>query len=175
MTTLRGLEHKLELVAKELDGGNMRERLGRVGQQSRGDIDAAVRRTLGDQSMSGWKRGSPVQIRGTHKVLSDSQLYLGAGQATGLMRVLQDGRNPGGGFAGPGRISADGTTARGKRGNVLATKRRGGYKRGRVGQANGRTAGKGTWDDAASRLADNVPPRVAREVHRALAQHLNGG
>lgn len=162
--SLGQLAHKVELVAKELDGGNMRQRLGRVGEQSEGDIDAAVRGTLGDQSMSGWKRGDPVQIVGTHKVLSDIELYIGPGRATGLMRVLQDGR---GAYAAGDRRSTGSYTS--KKTGVTRQKSR------KVKRTTGATRGKGTWDDAANTLAAKVPARVAKEVNRALGKHLRGG
>lgn len=155
------LERKFQQLAKELDGGSMRDRLDRVGKVSHGDIDAAIRGDLGDSSMSGWRRGRPIEITGTHRVVGDSALFFSAGKASAQMRVLQSGRNQGSsGMAGPG-VSADGTTRRTKAGNVVRA-------RARVGrQWNGTTRGKGTWDAAANRLAANVPKRIHKEGVRA--------
>ena len=161
---------KLELVAAEFDGGNSRQRLTRVGKQLAPEVDAAVRGTLGDQSMSGWSRSGPIEIAGVARVIGDGALFISAGKASGPMRVLQDGRNQGnsGGMAGPG-VSADGSTRRTKSGNVVRARAR------KARRWNGTTRGKGTWDAAAERIADRAPGLVAKEVHKAIGKHVSGG
>lgn len=163
--SLADFNRKLELVAKELDGGTGRERMARVGKQTEGDVNDAVRGTLGDQSMSGWTRSNPATIAGASRVIGDGAVFVSAGKASGQMRVLQSGRNQGG-FGGP---AAPGRTTRTRKGG-------GSYVTARKAKRwNGRTQGKGTWDAAADLMAERVPARVAKEVHRALGKHLREG
>ena len=70
--SLADFNRKLELVAKELDGGTGRERMARVGKQTEGDVNDAVRGTLGDQSRSGWTRAKPAEIAGASRVIEQN-------------------------------------------------------------------------------------------------------
>ena len=168
--SLAQFERRIAMVSKEFDGTAGRERMRRVGKATQGDVDDAVRATLGDLSMSGWTRSRPANITGVSRVVGDGAVFISAGKASGQMRVLQDGRNQGnaGGMAGPG-VSADGTTRRTKSGRVAKARTR------KAKRWNGRTEGKGTWDKAADLMADRVPGRIAAETHKALARHLTGG
>jgi len=142
----------------------------RVSASSHRATSTAVRGTLGDDSMSGWKRGAPIPIKGASRLVGDSEVFVSAGKASGPMRVLQSGRNQGnaGGMAGPG-VSADGTTRRNKNGTVRkATKRK-------ARRWNGTTAGKGTWSKADALIAARTPARVHAEVRKALGKHLGRG
>lgn len=159
---------KIDGVVKEFDGTAGKQRLQRVAMQTKKDVDEAVRDDLGDQSMSGWRRGNPVQIKGRFDVKSDHEFdVLPDKRGSGPMRVLQDGRNQGnsGGLAGPG-ISKDGTTRRTKSGQVAKVRARKGKR------WNGRTSGKGTWSDAVHLMEQRVPERVDKEVVKALRRHL---
>ena len=157
---------KLDKVAADL------ERLGwdEVGKALAPDITKAVAGTLGDQSMSGWKRGAPIQIVGSYKVRADS-VFLSAGKGSGPMRVLQDGRNRGGGggFAGPGVNAKTGTTRRTKSGGVAKTRSR------KAKRWNGTTAAKHTWDHAADAMAERAPRLVFVQVGKTLGKTLNKG
>jgi len=70
-TSLQGFERKLVAVGKEFDGSAGLARLKRVAMDTKGDIDVAVKGDLGDSSMSGWRRGRPVQVKGAFKVEGD--------------------------------------------------------------------------------------------------------
>ena len=167
-TSLQGFERKLVAVGKEFDGSAGLARLKRVAMDTKGDIDVAVKGDLGDSSMSGWRRGRPVQVKGAFKVEGDVVAMVPT--APGPMRVLQQGRNQGnsGGMAGPG-VSSDGSTRRTKSGGVAKVRAR------KAKRWNGRTDGKDTWTDATAIMVDKVPARYAREVHRAIGKHLTGG
>lgn len=163
--SLAQFERRITAVQDEFTGVAGRARLARVAKASEGDVTEAVRGDLGDTSMSGWRRGAPVQVVGASRVLGDSEAMVSAGRASGVMRVLQAGRNQGG-FAGP---AAQGRTVRRRKNGTLTV------KGGKARRWNGRTQGKGTWDDAAELLADRVPGRIAAETHKAIAKHLRGG
>ena len=170
-------ERKIAAVQDELSGAAGKARLARVGKLAQGDVDEAVRGTLGDDSMSGWKRGAPIPIKGASRLVGDTEVLVSAGKASGPMRVLQSGRNQGnaGGMAGPG-VSADGTTRRNKNGTVRKATKRKGYEYGKVGRRwNGTTAGKGTWSKADALIAARTPARVHAEVRKALGKHLGRG
>lgn len=156
-------ERKIEAVQRDIDKIAWAE----VGKALAPEIDKAVRGTLGDQSMSGWKRGAPIDVTGSFRATSDG-VYLSAGKTSGLMRVLERGRNQGnaGGMAGPG-VSADGTTRRNKDGSVRKVRAR------RARRWNGTTDGKDTWSHANDAMVDRAPGLVAVQVHRNLKQHLN--
>ena len=163
-------ERKIAAVQDELSGAAGKARLARVGKLAQGDVDEAVHGTLGDDSMSGWKRGAPIPIKGASRLVGESEVFVSAGKASGPMRVLEKGRNQGnaGGMAGPG-VSADGTTRRNKNGTVRkATKRK-------ARRWNGTTAGKGTWSKADALIAARTPARVHAEVRKALGKHLGRG
>ncbi len=158
-------EVKLQAVLDEFDGTAAAARMARVAKATERDVDEAVRGTLGDLSMSGWRRGAPIDITGISRVRTDSA-FISAGRASGPMRVLQDGRHPGGGMQGPG-VSPDGTTARTKAGKVRKVRK--------ARRWNGSSPNKDTWTHAAELMQERVPKRIAAEVHAALKRHLNGG
>ena len=127
-------ERKIEAVQRDIDKLAWAE----VGKALAPDISQAVRGTLGDQSMSGWKRGSPIDINGSFRVTGSNGVFMSAGKASGPMRVLQSGRNQGGGshgMSGPG-VSKDGTTRRTKSGGLAKVRAR------KAKRWNGTTAGR---------------------------------
>ena len=163
-------ERKIAAVQDELSGAAGEARRKRIGKLAQGDVDEAVHGTLGDDSMSGWKRGAPIPIKGASQLVGDTEVLVSAGKASGPMRVLQSGRNQGnaGGMAGPG-VSADGTTRRNKNGTVRKVRAR------KARRWNGTTAGKGTWSKADALIAARTPARVHAEVRKALGKHLGRG
>lgn len=171
MPEFAAFEAKLAGVQRELSGEAARDRLKRVAKATEADIAEAVRGDLGDTSMSGWRRGNPIEIVGTSKVTSDTTAVVSPGKATGPMRVLEQGRNRGNasGFAGPGVNRKTGETARTKSGGlrkVRAVKAR---------RWNGVTDGKGTWSDATKLMEERVPKRFEREVAKSLGKFLTRG
>ena len=170
-TSLQGFERKLVAVGKEFDGSAGLARLKRVAMDTKGDIDVAVKGDLGDSSMSGWRRGKEIEVMGAFKVEGSVVSMVPNNAGKGPMRVLQQGRNQGnaGGFAGPGMNNRTGVTTRNADGSIKK-------QRGRKAKRwNGRTDGKDTWTDATAIMADKVPARYAKEVHKAIGKHLTGG
>lgn len=163
-------ERKIAAVQDELSGAAGEARRKRIGKLAQGDVDEAVHGTLGDDSMSGWKRGAPIPIKGASRLVGDTEVLVSAGKASGPMRVLQSGRNQGnaGGMAGPG-VSADGTTRLNKNGTVRKVRAR------KARRWNGTTAGKGTWSKADALITARTPARVHAEVRKALGKHLGRG
>ena len=168
------LANKMDKLAVEFSGRGAHDRLVRVAKLSAKDVDEAVRSELGDNSMSGWRRKKQIEITGAVEEL-DSVAVVPNKPGRGPMRVLEIGRNAGTGLAGPGVISADGSTKRNLDGSVSKTRRRKGYKLGRVGRYNGTTPAKGTWSDAEKRMRAAYPKRVADEVDTAMAKFFKRG
>jgi hypothetical protein len=166
------LERRVGLLAGEFDGTNGRKRLQVVAKQTAKDVDEAVRADLGDQSMSGWRRGGPIKVTGAAKVISDTEISVfAAGKGKGPMRVLEQGRNQGnaGGFSGPGINTRTGVTARTKSGGVRKVRARKGKR------WNGTTDGKGTWSDAVQLMQGRVGKRVDDQVVDAIRSHIGKG
>lgn len=164
---------KVDGVIKEFDGTAGKQRLQRVALATKKDVDEAVRHDLGDQSMSGWRRGKPIQIAGRFDIISDHEFeVLPAKRASGPMRVLEEGRNAGGGaggFQGPGVNRKTGGRNFTKSGKVAKQRSK------KAKRWNGRTSGKGTWSDAVKLMEQRVPGRVDKEVVKALGRHLGKG
>lgn len=128
----------------ELNGTAAKKRMDLVGDKLKREVDTATGRTLGDQSMSGWRRGNPIEITGQADVPNVNEIVIRPTKpGRGPMRVLQSGRHMGnaGGFAGPGVNRKTGLTNYTKAGAVRKVR----ASRGR--RWNGYTRGKGTWDD----------------------------
>lgn len=161
--------HRMERLAREMDGRALQARLTRVGVLSKADINEAVRGDLGDSSMSDWRRGNPTEIAGRFDVAGSTVTMLPSKSSGGHMRVLQDGRNQGNapGMAGPG-VSADGTTRRTGSGGVRKVRARKGRR------WNGTTQGKGTWTDATEIMKRKMPDRYERALRADIARHIKG-
>jgi hypothetical protein len=171
VSDLAALAAKIERVADDMTGQTSRAQMARIGAKLQPEIDRAVSADIGDTSMSGWRRGSPIAIVGSHRVLSDHAVVVQpVGQAKGPMAVLERGRNIGnsGGMAGPG-VSADGSTRRNKNGSLRKVRAR------KAKRWNGYTQGKGTMGDASRVIADKAPDLIAGELRKALRKHLRGG
>ena len=165
------LNRKLEAVSRDLSGTTSRAQMKRVGVKVQPLIDRAVTSSIGDLSMSGWRRGAPIQIKGTSRTTSDHAVLVEpVKSAKGPMAVLERGRNMGNasGMAGPG-VSADGTTRRNKNGSVRKVRAR------KSKRWNGYTPAKHTMTDASQLIKDKAPGLIADELHKSLAKHLMGG
>lgn len=178
MQDLAAFAKKIGRVSAELDGTAARKRLTRVAVDTKKDVDEAVKGDLGDQSMSGWRRGKPFDIKGRFDIKSDSSFEVNpVPRGRGPMRVLEQGRNQGGasGFHGPGIVRKGGKgygageTVRNANGKVRKVRT---YKTKRW---NGRTEGKGTWTDAVRLMQNRVPGRIARRFHDDLSKILGKG
>jgi hypothetical protein len=142
--------------------------LARIGNKVKGDVDNAVRGDIGDLSMSGWRRGNPIQIQGAYKVLTPTSLEIApTPRSRGPMRVLEQGRHAGGGFQGPGVNRSTGLTARTKGGRVRKVRANGRW--------NGRTDGKDTWSDAVRVLEKKVPRLMFEELQRSMGRLFGRG
>ena len=93
---IRDLAQRLERLAADLNGEQMRRVVTGLGVEGKKDIDAAVRADLGDASFSNWRRGRPIQIGGRFDEVSPTAItLLPAKRAGGPMKVLTDGRSAG--------------------------------------------------------------------------------
>ena len=152
MADLAGLERKIVLLQREFSGEEGRRRLGVIGRETKKDVTEAVQGDLGDESMSGWRRKKPVEIRGRYDIVSDHELRIYP-NAAGPMVVLEIGRNHG---------KSRPTPQFNKRGKQ--TKR---------SKWNGRTTGKRTWSDAEKLIEQRVPGRVDRQVAKAIGRYFS--
>lgn len=167
MTTFHEFSAKLERLEREWSGVEGRRRLERVAQKTKGDVGEAVRGDLGDLSMSGWRRGKPIDVQGRYDVVTDSSFTVTpAKRGRGPMRVLEQGRNQGNasGFSGPGVNAKTGATSRNLDGSLRKVRARKGKR------WNGRTAGKGTWGDATTLMRARVAGRVHDELVKSMRE-----
>ena len=161
-----GLNRKMEAISRDLSGETSKAQMKRVGAKLAPLIDKAVTADIGDTSMSGWRRSGPIAITGTSRAISDHAVIVEPERKTkGPMAVLERGRNV---TFGPG-VSSNGSTRRGKKGNVLRARK---FKSRRW---NGQTEGKETMSDASQLIKDDAPGLIQKEIHKALAKHLRGG
>lgn len=124
-----------------------------AGLELKPNVGQAVRRDIGDQSMSGWRRGRPIEIDGRYDVRGDVLVITPERKAIGPMSVLSFGRK--GYAAGDSRASGTYTS---KRTGERKTKTR------KVSRSLGATRGKGTWGDAELLLERDAPRAVERAV-----------
>lgn len=144
--------HRMELLAKEMDGRALKARLTRVGVLSKADINEAVRNDLGDMSMSGWRRGNPHEIVGRFDIEGTVLAMTPAKRSRGPMRVLQQGRNNWAEGTRPARRSRPRMTRR----------------------FNGTTQGKDTWTDATKIMERKMPDRYEQALRADIARHIRG-
>lgn len=164
-----GLSKKLDQLGREMTGKPGQQRLESVALKSLPDVNAAVPADIGDQSMSGWRRGAPIPV--TASVQKEPNVAIvPTERSAGQWRVLETGRNQGnaGGLAGPG-ISADGTTRRNKNGKVRKVRARKGRR------WNGTTEGKDTWSDAADAVKKKYRGRMGEELADAMSKVFTKG
>ena len=165
MGDFASLEHRLGLLAAEFDGTAGRKRLEAVAKDTAKDVDEAVRADLGDQSMSGWRRGSPIPVTGTAEVVSATEIKVSPPRtALGPMRVLEQGRQS---YAAGDRRAAGSYVSK-KTGERKAKTRK-------VKRNTKATAGKGTWSDAVRLMQGRVGKRVDAQVVDAIRSHIGRG
>lgn len=153
----------MELLAKEMDGRALKARLTKVGVLSKADINEAVRNDLGDLSMSGWRRGNPIEVAGRFDVQGTKLEMSPAKPARGPMRVLEQGREQ--------RTKGDRVES------GLGRARKDGTRRMRYRTAKrnaGRTQGKDTWTDATKIMERKMPDRYERALRADIARHIRG-
>ena len=141
------------MLASEFTGEAGKKRLKRVALATKKDVDEAVEGDLGDQSMSGWRRKKPINIKGRYDIISDHEFRVKP-NVPGPMVVLEQGRNSGKGRPVPK------FTKRGKQ-----TRR---------SKWNGRTAPKHTWADATALMQQRVGGRVDKEVQKSISKFIKG-
>ena len=159
------LDNKFDQLSKELSGKAGLQRLERVGKKVAPKVAEAVSSDLGDTSMSGWRRGAPIAIKGVAKVEDNSVVIEPNPKGKGPARVLESGRNQGNasGFSGPGINRTTGETSRTKAGKLRKVRARKGK------QWNGYTTGRGTWSKASEQIAKEAPKLMAAEASDAMA------
>lgn len=153
---------KLDTFGRNLNGEGMQELVKAIGMGAKGDVDAAVRADLGDQSMSGWHRGKPVTISGRYEMTGDA-IEVTPGRTRGMMRVLEDGRraHQAGGQRLKGRYKSKKTG--------LVTERMTTVKRN-----VGATAPKNTWSEAVERIVKETPTRAGEAFRKLITRSFGG-
>lgn len=150
---------KFQALATDLSGPGLRRVGVVVGMAAKDDATKFVRRDAGgDTALSGW-REKTNRIGARFDIKGDTVTIVPEPRSRGPMRVLNDGRHQGNasGIAGPGVVQKGanrGLTLRTKSGNVRKVRARQGSK------WNGRTRGKGTWDDAMAVTIRETPQRA---------------
>lgn len=166
------LHRKLDRAAREFDGRALEERLLKLGKEASRFVDDAVKATpaksgsLGDGSMSGWRRGRPFQLQGRAKAVGrggkPTVVVMPAPKALGPMRVLEDGRK------------ARGVGSLYRKGQYTSKKTGATYSRLGVTKRNvGATEGKKTWTHATTVMARYVPPAGRREFVNSWKKALS--
>lgn len=156
-----------------------------VGVDTKGLIEDAVQSDLGDSSMSGWRRRSPVPLLGRFDVFDSDQpvtetatgkklVYRPVPRARGPMRVLESGRHMGNASAaaGPSVVrtgAAAGTTRRRADGSIAIDRR---TKRKKW---NGYTRPMQTWSDASSLMSTRIPPVAERSIINTIVRAMTYG
>lgn len=170
---LTRLAKKLEAFANLLSPEQVKEMLGRVGQQMKPEVQAGVERTpaargsLRDGSMSGWGKrdGSPFVLAGRYEQPAPTVLEIvPARTALGPIRVLEAGRKAY--QAGDARVK--GTYVSKKTGERRTRTRK-------VRRNIGATQGKGTWSDVAGVVDRKAPAAFAAERVKAINKILSRG
>lgn len=136
---------KLNSLGDHLDGTARRQMLEIMGKAAKQDAIDALVGDLGDQDMSHWWRGKPIQIGVRYTVSGDSVEVTPAPQSRGPWKVLEDGRTGGGShdLVLVGRVRKDGSRRPRTR-----------------GRTSGATGGKGTWSAAEQLILDRSPDRI---------------
>ena len=140
---------QMNAMAAGIGGRDLDAVLTKVGLEAKEQAAKAVqsegsrRGSLGDQSMSNWRRGNPFKIGARFDIEGTTVSVTPDRRASGPWRVLEEGRASGGSFdmVLVGRARKDGT------------------RRGRSrGRNQGGTTGKRTWSDAEKLIEAKVPP-----------------
>lgn len=140
MDDFASFNRKLDTFRDQLDGRQLQDRLHAIGKAAKDDASEAVKSDLGDQSMSHWRRGKPIQVVARYDFKSDHEIEVTpAPRARGPFTVLERGRSAG---VSKGR--------RGRPGRVVSASR-----------------GKRTWSDAETLMDKRTPARVDRYVVKA--------
>ena len=150
---------KSQAFADEMSGKALERRLNRVGVVGQREVTQAVRGTIGDLSMSGWTRRSPIQVRPRFTVKAGA-VTVRPGRAAGPMRVLESGRQAveSGGFREYETTRKNGT---------VATRRR------KVKRNVGAMAGKGVWSKAQRGMARAMPREMTRLQREAFRKAMH--
>lgn len=147
MGDLESFARDLDRLAKSLSGSQMEAVVTDLGVAAKKDTEDAVRRDLGDLSMSNWRRGRPIAIGARFDIKNPTTAaVLPAPRARGPFKVLEQGRSAG--------------MSRG-------TRRR-------ASRTVGSTRGKRTWSDA-ERLIEQRTPKRAMDAMTALIFKAVGG
>ena len=153
MNDFASLEKKVLLLQQEFSGEAGKRRLNRVAVQTKKDVDEAVKADLGDQSMSGWRRSKPINIKGRYDLVDDHTFRV-VPNKPGPMRVLEEGRNRG--KSGP-------VQRYGKKGRKLKLRR-----------WNGHTQPKHTWSEAVTLMQRRIGGRVDQQVQQSIGKFFRG-
>ena len=149
------LAKKLDRVASEFDGRQLRKSLEVIGKETKADIAEAVAGDIGsDHAMRGWRRNKPFEVLGRYDVVSDHEIEMTpTRKGAGPMRVLEQGRTA---------YKAGDTRRKG-----TYTSKKTGLKTDRLRKVKrtvGATAPKDTWTDASQLMERRVPIRIRDHI-----------
>jgi hypothetical protein len=156
----------LSKLAKDLEREEAQRITREMGEKAQDIAEAAASADLGgDPRFSGWAPTLDTQI----KTRGDSTWLLPTKQSAGPWTVAQTGRNVGetGRFLGPGATRSGGAVRRRADGSVARV------RTGRGKRWNGVTRGKGTADDAFSRMERELPKIAQKGVRKAIAKRFD--
>lgn len=182
MDDLASVAQQLEQLATVFDEEAKKIIANGIQDTAKVVVESAIRSSVGDLSMSGWRRGSPIPLS-SHTGIEKAGIVVRPGtvdrvwaRGLGPMRVLEQGRNHGGasGLHGPGIVRNDtknysaGETARTKSGRVKKV------KAWAAKRWNGTTVGKGTWSKALDGLERQVPQAAQEALFKDSVRKLFG-
>jgi len=158
-TPIEAFAIQMDAMGAAMTGKDLDAVLTKAGTEAKEQAANAVkaegsrRGSLGDQSMSNWRRGNPFKIGARYDIEGTTVSVTPDRRASGPWRVLEEGRSSGGSFdmVLVGRARKDGT--------------RRGKSRGRN---QGGTTGKRTWSDAERLIEAKVPPVVIESAWEVM-------
>jgi hypothetical protein len=167
---LGAFARKLDRLEKDLAGKSGAEaRMARYGRLGKDAAIQALSSDIGDSSMSGWRRGRPIDLKPAYEVLSAHEVEIAPRKRQrGPWRVLESGRNQGNasGFSGPAINRSTGLTARTKSGGIRKQRGR------KASRWNGYTRGKDTWSDARRLMEKRFFRAVHEDTTKVLRKHF---
>lgn len=138
----------LNRLASNLTGQQMRSVMTELGVAAKKDAEDAVRRDIGDLSMSNWRRGRPIQIGARFDVTTATIVNVTpTPRSRGPFKVLEQGRQAG---------MSRGTRRRAAR---------------RVG----RSRSQRTWTDAERIVEQRTPKRAMDAMTKLILRVVGGG
>lgn len=181
---LNQLRRNCQTLMAGLAGPMLDDVLNAVGMETKPLVESGVVSELGDQSMSGWRRGAPITIAGRYDIYKESASQSDAAEsslvvrptprARGPMRVLERGRHMGstGRLEGPAIVQTGtnaGITRRRKNGTIVVG------KPSKARRWNGYTQPQRTWSEISALLERRTPEVADRAIVNTIMRAMTYG